>query len=185
VIKLSKQTLATLKSRSKPFIEYDTELAGFGVAIYPSGIRSWVCEYRPHRGGRGVAKKRMTLGKTSQLTPDQARRAAAEILAAVRLGRDPVQEKLEGRTSITVGQLVDLFDTRYVGPMLKPTTAVSHRIALLEFRRAYGALKAAAITRSQVATLHFRREWVQFCAAVVSPWSMLGRPLCFVDGIKK
>ena len=39
VIKLSKQTLATLESRCKPYIAYDTELTVFGVAIYPSGIK--------------------------------------------------------------------------------------------------------------------------------------------------
>ena len=155
MVKLTRQPLANLKSRSKPYIEYDSALIGFGVAVYPSGIKSWVCEYRPHGGGRGVPKKRVTLGKTSQLTPDQARKAAAEILAAVRLGRDPAQEKVERRASVTVGEMIDFFDARYVGPMLKPGTAVGYRIALEELRRAHGALKATALTRSHVTNLHF------------------------------
>jgi hypothetical protein len=108
-------------------------LIGFGAVVYPSGIKSWVCEYRPHGGGRGVAKKRVTLGKTSQLTADQARKAAAEMLATVRLGGDPAQEKIERRASVTVGQLIDLFDAQCVGPMLKPGTIASHRIALKSF----------------------------------------------------
>jgi integrase len=156
MVKLTKQPLASLKPRAKPYIEYDTELTGFGVAVYPSGIKSWVCEYRPHGGGRGVAKKRVTLGKTSHLTPEQARKAAADMLAAVRLGGDPAHEKSERRASVTVGQLIDLFDAQYVGPMLKPGTAVSHRIALEELRGAHGALKATALTRAHVTTLHFR-----------------------------
>jgi integrase len=154
-VKLTKQSLPSLKPRSKPYIEYDTELIGFGVAVYPSGIRSWVCEYRPHGGGRGVAKKRVTLGKTSQLTPEQARKAARDMLATVRLGGDPAQEKVERRASVTVNELIDLFDAQYVGPMLKPGTIVSHRIALEELRRAHGALKATALTRAHVTTLHF------------------------------
>jgi integrase len=156
MVKLTKQPVANLKPRAKPYIEYDTELIGFGVAVYPSGVKSWVCEHRPHGGGRGIAKKRVTLGKTSQLTPDQARKGAAELLAAVRLGGDPAQEKVERRASVTVAQLIDLFDAQYVGPMLKPGTAVSHRIALDELRCAHGALKATALTRAHVATLHFR-----------------------------
>jgi integrase len=156
MVKLTKQPVENLKPRAKPYIEYDTELIGFGVAVYPSGVKSWVCEYRPHGGGRGIAKKRVTLGKTSQLTPDQARKGAAELLAAVRLGGDPAQEKVERRASVTVAQLIDLFDAQYVGPMLKPGTAVSHRIALDELRCAHGALKATALTRAHVATLHFR-----------------------------
>src|SRR5271167_220895 len=137
VKRLTKQSLPSVKPRSKPYIEYDADLGGFGVAVYPSGIKSWVCEYRPHGGGRGVAKKRVTLGKTSQLTPDQARKAAADMLAAVQLGADPAQEKAERRASVTVGELIDLFDARYVRPMLKPGTAVGYRIALEELRRAH------------------------------------------------
>ena len=156
MVKLTKQPLASLQPRAKPYIEYDTELTGFGVAVYPSGIKSWACEYRPHGGGRGVAKNLVTLGKTSQLMPEQARKAAADMLAAVRLGGDPAQEKSERRASVTVGELIDLFDAQYVGPMLKPGTAVSHRIALEELRGAHGTLKATALTRAHVTTLHFR-----------------------------
>jgi integrase len=98
----------------------------------------------------------VTLGKTSQLTPEQARKAAGDMLATVRLGGDPAQEKLERRASVTVGELIDLFDSQYVGPMLKPGTIVSHRIALEELRRAHGALMATELTRGHVTTLHFR-----------------------------
>jgi integrase len=98
----------------------------------------------------------VTLGKTSQLTADQARKAAAEMLATVRLGGDPAQEKIERRASVTVGQLIDLFDAQYVGPMLKPGTIASHRVALERLRRAHGTLKATALTRAHVTTLHFR-----------------------------
>jgi integrase len=156
MVKLTKQSLTNLKPRAKPYIEYDADIIGFGVAVYPSGIKSWVCEYRPHGGGRGVAKKRVTLSKTSQLTPEQARKAARDMLAAVRLGGDPAQDKVERRASVTVGQLIDLFDAQYVGPMLKPGTAVSHRIALEELRCAHGSLKATALARAHVAALHFR-----------------------------
>jgi integrase len=155
-MKLTKRSVDALFPRQKQYIEYDTELKGFGVAIYPSGIKSWVCEYRPHGGGRGTAKKRVTLGKVTQLPPEQARKTAADMLAAVRLGGDPALEKAERRASVTVGELIDFFDAQYVGPMLKPGTAVSHRIALEELRRAHGVLKATALTRSHVATLHFR-----------------------------
>ena len=172
MVRLTRQPLANLKSRSKPYIEYDSELIGFGVAVYPSGIKSWVCEYRPHGGGRGVPKKRVTLGKTSQLTPDQARKAAAEILAVVRLGRDPAQEKMERRAAVTVGEMIDFFDARYVGPMLKPGTAVGYRIALEELRRAHGALKATALTRSHVTNLHFRMADRPYAAnRAIAVWS--------------
>jgi integrase len=155
-MKLTKRTVDARSSRQKQYVEYDTDLTGFGVAVYPCGIKSWICECRPHGGGRGVAKKRVTLGKNTQLTVEQARKTAADMLAAVRLGGDPALEKAERRASVTVAELIDLFDAQYVGTMLKPGTAVSHRVALEELRQAHGALKAAALARAHVATLHMR-----------------------------
>src|SRR6516162_5186815 len=108
--KLTKRTVDALLPRQSQYVEYDTDLTGFGVAVYPSGIKSWICEYRPHGGGRGVAKKRVTLGKITQLTAEQARNTAADMLAAVRLGGDPALERAERRASVTVGELIDLFD---------------------------------------------------------------------------
>jgi hypothetical protein len=143
-MRLTQRVVDGVSPRQKQYVEYDTALTGFGVAVYPLGMKSWVCEYRPHGGGRGVAKKRVTLGKVTQLTAEQARKTAAYMLATVRLGGDPATEKAERRAAITVGELMDLFDAQYVGPMLKPGTAVSHRIALEELRRSHGESKAVA-----------------------------------------
>ncbi|MGO9427592.1 integrase [Rhodoblastus sp.] len=156
MVKLTKRVVDSLCARQKQYVEYDADLKGFGVAVYPSGVKSWVCEYRPHGGGRGVAKKRVTLGKITQLTPEQARKTAADMLAAVRLGGDPAADREERRKALTVGELLNLFDEQYVGPMVKPGTAVSHRIALAELRQAHGGVKAESLARTHVAALHAR-----------------------------
>src|SRR4029077_16537784 len=172
MMRLTKCVIDALSPRQKQYVEYDTDLTGFGVAVYPSVIKSWICEYRPHGGGRGIAKKRVTLGKITQLPPEQARKTAADMLAVVRLGGDPALEKAERRASVTGGEMIDFFEARCGGPMLKPGTAVSHRIALEELRRAHGALKATALTRSHVATLHFRMADRPYAAnRAVAVWS--------------
>ena len=99
VRRLTKRAIDCAVPRDKPFILYDSELAGFGLRIMPSGFRSWIVEYRPNGGGRGVAKKRMTLGAVGKLTPDQARSHAKTILANVALGR----------TDITKSQINGMF----------------------------------------------------------------------------
>ncbi|MGO8676460.1 MAG: integrase arm-type DNA-binding domain-containing protein [Limisphaerales bacterium] len=173
-LKLTKRALDALAPNAKPFIAFDSDLAGFGVRVMPSGVKSWVVEYRPHGGGRGVAKRRVTLGKTSHLTPEQARKAAGDMLARVRLGEDPAAERAEKRNAVTVAELIDLFDAQYVGPMVKPTTAVSHRIALTELRRAHGGLKAEALSRGQVAALHARMADRPYAAnRAVAVWGKL------------
>jgi len=154
VIKLTKRTVDALSATNRPFIAFDADLAGFGVRVMPTGVKSWIVEYRPHGGGRGVAKRRTTLGKVGQLTPDQARRAAATMLAQARLGSDPAAEKVSRRAAITVSDLIDAFAAEHVAGKLKATTAEGYMISLERLRVAHGRLKAEMISRAQIATLH-------------------------------
>ena len=90
VQKLTKRTVDAIVPGIRTFIYYDSELKGFGVNVTPNGAKSWCVEYRPGSGGRGVAKRRLVLGSVNTLTPDQARTAARNILAAVALGVLPI-----------------------------------------------------------------------------------------------
>ena len=151
--KLTKRMVDALKPQAKAYVAYDGELYGFGVRVMPSGHKSFVVEYRPHGGGRGVATRQLTLGAYGALTPDQARRAAQEALARVRLGDDPQAEKARQRASLTVGALIDAFTADHVSKK-KAGTAYGYEIALNRLRDAHGSLKADALTRAHVAALH-------------------------------
>ncbi|MGJ0535560.1 integrase arm-type DNA-binding domain-containing protein [Methylocystis sp.] len=152
--RLTKRVVDALQPRDKPYVAYDVDLTGFGLRVMPSGVKSWIVEYRPDGGGRGVAKKRVTLGKVGALTPDQARRAASELLARVRLGADPAAEKADRRDAPTVGGLIDAFIAEHVDGKLKPASAISAKAGLERLRAAHGALKAEALARAQLALLH-------------------------------
>ena len=91
--KLTKRTLDALEPREKAYIAFDSEISGFGVRVMPSGVKTFVVEYRAGVGGRGVAKRRLTLGRYGAMTVDQARTAALDALAHVRLGHDPQPKK--------------------------------------------------------------------------------------------
>jgi integrase len=154
VLRLTKRSVDALSSSEKPFIAFDADLQGFGVRVMPTGTKSWVVEYRPYGGGRGVAKKRVTIGKCGSLTADQARKAAGEILAKVRLGSDPAAEQSKMRAAITVSKLIDAFETEHVQGKLKHKTGKSYVAGLNLLRDAHGSQKAASISRAQLATLH-------------------------------
>src|SRR5436305_201544 len=79
-IKLAKKALNALPTFKKPIIFYDTDLKGFGLKVMPSGVKSWIVEFRPGSGGRGVTKRRIVIGSTTTLTPEQARKLATETL---------------------------------------------------------------------------------------------------------
>jgi len=94
--KLTKRTLDALEPREKQFTEFDTDIKGFGVRVMPTGVRSFIVEYRPGVGGRSVAKRRLTLGRYGAMTVDQARTAALNALAHIR---QPPAGLLERRRS--------------------------------------------------------------------------------------
>src|SRR5438046_409525 len=128
VIKLTKATISKLRSAAKPIVYFDRDLKGFGIKIFPSGVRRWIVEYRPGAGGRGVPKKRMVIGSADVLTPDEARKEAAETLAQVRLGNDPAEEKTRLRASATMAELLESYMADEIRPVRKASTAALYQI---------------------------------------------------------
>ena len=153
--KLTKRAIDEIAPVNRPTIIYDAELKGFGVRVMPSGSKAWIVEFRPNGGGRKVATKRMTLGQTGTLHADEARKAAREILAAVRLGQDPARERTLSRETPIVREFVERYLSEEAESKLKPGTVANYRIY---FRKhvvpAIGALKINTVSSIDVAKLH-------------------------------
>ena len=155
-VRLTKRAVDNSVPRDKPFVLYDGELAGFGLRVMPSGFRSWIVEYRPDGGGRGVAKKRMTLGAVGKLTADQARAQAKTILANVALGGDPAGGRSASRATPTVAEFAETFLEEGCAPgKIKSSTK---RLYADNLRRLtvpqIGSLKLDAVKPSDIARLH-------------------------------
>jgi len=153
--RLTKRALDAISPVNRPTIIYDTELNGFGVRVMPSGSKAWIVEFRPNGGGRKVATKRITLGRTTTLNADEARKAARDILAAVRLGQDPARERTLNRRTPIVREFVERYLTEEAELKLKPGTVANYRIY---FRKhvipEIGAVKMNALSSADVAKLH-------------------------------
>ncbi|WP_131194693.1 site-specific integrase [Lichenihabitans psoromatis] len=108
-IKLTKRSVDSIRTDGKRAFWYDSDLKGFGLKVEPSGVMTWIVEYRAGAGGRGASKKRLTLGKFGALTPEQARELAKATLAKVLAGADPAALKVEAKTAKTVSELCDLY----------------------------------------------------------------------------
>jgi hypothetical protein len=134
--KLTKRYIDGLKPGDTRFAVYDTDLKGFGVQVLPSGMMSYTVEYRPEGGGRNVAKKRMTLGRVSELTPDEARSLARDRLSEVRHGKDPLSDRQTKRREMTISALVDQWETANpVGKRTgRPMTARAQTFTLARLR---------------------------------------------------
>ena len=153
-LKLGRRTLATLPKVEKPTVFYDTDLTGFGLKAFPSGARSWIVEYRPGAGGRGVSKRRMVLGTPKTLTPDEARTEASGVLARVRLGGDPAGEKTASRQSDTVGDILDAY-LEQARSLRKQSTAALYKLYIdKHLVPALGGKKAVDLRRDEVVRFH-------------------------------
>jgi len=108
--KITRRLVEALKPADKAFTTYDSEVKGFGIRVMPSGVATYIVEYRPGEGGRAVAKKRMALGRTTELTPDEARKLASNTLSSVRHGEDPLLERETKRREIKVKELIDQWE---------------------------------------------------------------------------
>jgi hypothetical protein len=153
--KLTKRVIDALPVRDTVYVAYDDSLAGFGCRVTPKGARSWIVEFRPHGGGRRVAKKRITLGSVFVLTPDQARQTAAEVLAKVRLGHDVPHDRAVRRSAPTLADLAERFIREEVRPTRKPRTSALYEMYFrVHVLPALGARRAREVTLADVAKLH-------------------------------
>jgi integrase len=83
---------------------WDDGLPGFGLRCRPNG-RAWVVQWRSKAGVPG----KRTLGAPPQVTLQAARKAAGDLLAAVRTGADPSAEKAARKAAVPVRTLVDAY----------------------------------------------------------------------------
>ena len=149
--KLTKRIIDDLKPASKSYIEWDKELRGFGVLVLPSGVKSFVLQYR----NAARRSKRLTVGRYSVLTVDMARKIAQEALGQVAQGNDPVSERLEARQSLTVNDLLTRYLTEYV--MVRSGAKTQENIKKIvenHIRPRIGTLKIKSVTKQDVLKLH-------------------------------
>lgn len=163
-VKLTKRNIDALAPASRIYYARDTDLRGFAVKVTPSGSKLYCIIYRPHPGGRGVAPRVESIGAVGAMAPEQARRAASEALARIRLGADPISEKLEKRRAATVAELIDAFDREHVRTKLKEKTAGAYAPALATLKIELGSQKAESVTRAKLAAIHVSMNATPYAA---------------------
>ena len=103
--KITKRVVDATGPKAKLYIVWDCELKGFGLQVLPTGIKSYVFQYRTPEG----RPRRITIGKHGEWTPTQARDRAEEYRQTVRAGSDPAGQKRALLEAATVGELLDAY----------------------------------------------------------------------------
>jgi integrase len=104
--KITKRTVDTLQpDKDRDVFAWDGELRGFGVRVKPSGVKTFLIQYRNVEG----RTRRLVLGQYGALTPENARDLAREKLAGVAKGEDPSAERHAVRAGMSVSEVCDWY----------------------------------------------------------------------------
>ena len=104
--KITKRAMDALQSvNGRDVFIWDSELRGFGVRVKPSGVRTFLIQYRNVEG----RTRRLVLGQYGALTPENARDLAREKLAGVAKGEDPSAERHAVRAGMSVSDVCDWY----------------------------------------------------------------------------
>jgi len=148
--KLTVRTVESVKPVDGERFVWDAELPGFGLRVQPSGVRTFLVQYRAN--GR---TRRFKLGRYGALAPEEARRRAKRVLADVSGGSDPSADRRAGRGAPTVRDLCSRY-LRDVAELHSKPTYLAQQKRMVEKRLLpkLGAFKVASVTRADVAELH-------------------------------
>ncbi len=149
--KLTKRLIDGLAPEAKDRMVWDTEIRGFGLRVQPSGVKSFVVQYRNDTG----RSRRLTLGRYGILTVEMARREAQVTLGETLKGGDPSAERQTRRAAPTLDALLDRYLAEHVdrhnGVRMQ---AEVRRTLKNHVRPGLGALKVLALTRQDVIRFH-------------------------------
>lgn len=109
-IALTKRTVDAALPRAERYHIWDSELAGFGLRVEPSGVKAFIAKYRAEGGGRRAPERRITIGRYGTLTPELARREAKKILGGAATGADPAALLQSKRREMRIADLIDLYE---------------------------------------------------------------------------
>jgi len=145
--KLTKRVVDVTVATDKEVYVWDNELRGFGLRVFPSGRKIYVVQYRTV----GYRQRKFKIGAHGDLTPDQARDMARQVLAKVAQGGDPASERAKERKDPTISDLLDLYLRDHAEPhQAARTVAGNRRLIEKAIRPRLGQIKVNAITRQDV-----------------------------------
>ncbi|WP_171172765.1 site-specific integrase [Ruegeria sp. HKCCA0370] len=150
--KLTKRAVEALPVEAKDYFVWDSQIAGFGVRVMPSGAKTYQAQYR--KGGR---TRRVSIGRHGKITVDEARKLAKEVMGQVAKGENPAEEISQHRRAPTVAALCERFFETHVRERCKPSTQGEYRRAIdLFIVPAIGSFKVVDVERKDIAELHHK-----------------------------
>lgn len=148
---LTKRLIDGAVAEGKQRFIWDDEVKGFGLLVLPTGVKSFVLQYRNAEG----RSRRMTIGRYGPFAVDQARKEAQALIVAVAKGSDPVHDRKARKAAPDVNALLDRYLAEHVDLHNAASTRKEmRRLVGRNIRPAIGHLKTGAAASSDIARLH-------------------------------
>jgi integrase len=128
-VSLTHRSIESLRPAEAPYRISDQRCIGLAVRVAPSGTKTWDLAYRVHGSGK---VRRVSLGRTTDVSLEKARERANELTSAARTGRDLIAEEEESRavaaSRLTVEGLIELYVRRRVAGRLRTAKEIERRL---------------------------------------------------------
>jgi integrase len=150
--KLTKRVIDAIKPASDHDVfRWDAELRGFGLRVKPTGVKSYILQYRTMTG----VSRRVTIGQHGRLTADEARTQAKIQLGRVARGDDPAAEKANARDGISFAAFAERYFSDHAATKKKPSSVRMDRINLQKhILPVLGRKRLDTLGRADVIRLH-------------------------------
>lgn len=147
---ITKKVIDGIEYNGKPQdIRWDDRIKGFGVRVYPTGLKAFVLTYR-HNGRKHI----MVVGRYGILTVDQARDLAIQKLAELAKGNDPYAGNKKNSIGKTFADLCADYVERHASS--KKTGHEDERRINKHLLTLWKRLEVPAIRSEDVASLHHK-----------------------------
>ncbi|WP_421722475.1 tyrosine-type recombinase/integrase [Alloalcanivorax xenomutans] len=154
-VKLTKTIVAGAQPGETDIELRDTLVPGFFCKVTPTGRKVFMLQYRTNSGKR----RKPSLGLFGELTVEQARTLAQDLLADVRRGNDPSGQKARDRQAPTVKDLCKRFMEDHCIPHNKPLTQKKNQYHIDKYLLpSMGTLKVHEVERADILALMKRLE---------------------------
>jgi integrase len=150
--RLTKRVLDSLKAGDGAYFAWDSDIAGFGARVHPTGRVTFVFQYRS-RAGR---QRRLGLGTYGVVTVEQARQQAKVMAGDVAAGGDPGGAREEQHKAATFAEFADAYFKNVATRLAPRSIEEDQRRLRLHLLPVFGKRKLASITRADIIRLHQR-----------------------------
>ncbi len=150
VERIGMRLLNAVEPQAEAIRVWDTDLKGFGLKVSPHGVKTYFIWYRAGQG-RSAARREYTIARHGEMTPEEARDAAAKVLSRVRLGEDPQANRHRARAEMDVAAFCDYYLAEGVATKKPATIATDKARIRAHIKPLLGKRPVSAVTSADVA----------------------------------